>query len=253
MPIPPIPILRYTALMTDAPGSIPRRKLSDEVQDRLLARIRSRGMEPGTPLPSERELMAEYRVGRPAIREAMQNLQRMGLIEIKHGERPRVGVASVPMLMDRLSDSMRHLLTHSASTMDNLKEARALFEGMMARMAAERRTDADIARLEEALRGQADRASDPEAFLRHDGLFHRAIGAVAGNPLFESVSQALFDWLSIFHTEQVARRGLERLTLAEHRAILDAIVAGDPGAAQTAMTDHLTRANALYHQDNARS
>ena len=50
---------------------------------------------PGDKLPSERELMATYQVGRPAIREAMQNLQRSGLVRIRHGERPRVAEPSM--------------------------------------------------------------------------------------------------------------------------------------------------------------
>ena len=65
---------------------IQRRKLSDSVQDRVLSMIKSGDLAPGSPLPSERELMSSFAVGRPAIREALQNLQRMGLVEIRHGE-----------------------------------------------------------------------------------------------------------------------------------------------------------------------
>lgn len=54
------------------PAGIKRRKLSDEVQDRLLAIIPGGDLEPGDFLPSERELMTDFEVGRRAIREAMQ-------------------------------------------------------------------------------------------------------------------------------------------------------------------------------------
>lgn len=231
---------------------IKRRKLSDEVQERLLTLIRSQNLKPGALLPSERELMAEYQVGRPAIREAMQNLHRLGLIEIKHGERPRVSEPSLQVLTEPMALSMHHLLTHSASTMDHLKEARLLFELQMVRIAAERRSDADMQRLEAILSAQTGLRSDSEGFLRHDGLFHREIAAISGNPLFASISGAVFDWLARFHAEQVRKPGLEQLTLDEHRAILDTIAARDADAAERAMKDHLTRANTLYHQDNAR-
>jgi GntR family transcriptional regulator, sialic acid-inducible nan operon repressor len=56
--------------------------------------IQAENLRPGDFLPSERELMQSYAVGRPSIREAMQNLQRMGLIEINHGERPRMATPS---------------------------------------------------------------------------------------------------------------------------------------------------------------
>ena len=68
---------------------IARRKLSREVLDRLLSRIRAGEFPAGTWLPSERELMQAYGVGRPAVREALQSLERMGLLAIVHGEGAR--------------------------------------------------------------------------------------------------------------------------------------------------------------------
>ena len=236
--------------MSTKADPIRRRKLSDDVQERLLDLIRSQGLEPGANLPSERQLMAEYQVGRPAIREAMQSLQRMGLIEIKHGERPRVGQPSMDALIDQTSESMRHLLTHSASTMQHLKEARALFEGQMARIAAERRSVDDIRALHEIVDDQEALRADPESFLDGDGRFHRRIAAISGNPLFAAVSHAMFKWLALFHIDLVRARGMEQLTLDEHRSIVVAIEAADPDAAQQKMVTHLNRANALYHQDH---
>lgn len=238
--------------MATSEEPIRRRKLSDEVQERLLGLIRSQKLKPGALLPSERELMADYQVGRPAIREAMQNLHRLGLIEIKHGERPRISKPSLSALAEPMALSMHHVLTHSASTMDHLKEARLLFELQMVRIAAEKRTDEDLKDLEEVLETQATLRANPEGFLRHDGLFHSRIAQISGNPLFVSISSAMFDWLAQFHIEQVRKPGLEQLTLDEHRAILDTITAQDPDAAEDAMRHHLVRANTLYHQDNAR-
>ncbi len=238
--------------MADHNAPIKRRKLSDEVQERLLALIRSQNLKPGALLPSERELMAEYQVGRPAIREAMQNLHRLGLIEIKHGERPRISEPSLRALVEPMALGMHHLLTHSASTMDHLKEARVLFEVQMVRIAADKRTDTDLQALEDVLTAQAQLRSHSAGFLRHDGLFHSRIAAIGGNPLFASISSAMFDWLAQFHVELVRKPGLEQLTLDEHRAILDAIEAQDADAAEKAMSDHLTRANKLYQQDHAR-
>lgn len=75
---------------------------------------------------------------------------------------------------------------------------------------------------------------------------------VSGNPIFASLAQALFAWLAQFHFSLVRLPGTEQLTLAEHRGIVDAIEKGDPDAAGQLMTDHLNRANKLYHQDNLR-
>ena len=73
---------------------IQKRKLYQEVQDRLMQRIQTGEIAPGEQLPPERELMEVYGVGRPAVREALQALERSGIVEISHGERARVVVPS---------------------------------------------------------------------------------------------------------------------------------------------------------------
>lgn len=234
--------------MTD-PTPIRRRKLSDDVLDRLLEMIRGPDYAPGDFLPSERELMRAYEVGRPAIREAMQSLQHMGLVEIKHGGRPRVAEPSLSRMVDQMSESMRHLLSHSPADREHLKEARTTFEAELARIAARKRSDADLARLAGTLEDQEAAASDPARFLRFDGQFHREIAAISGNPIFSALSEALFGWLSHFHADLVRSPGLEKLTLEEHRGILAAITARDGDAAAKAMADHLNRANSRYRRE----
>lgn len=229
-------------------GEVPvrRRKLADEVEERLLALIRAQRLRPGDALPSERELMTRYRVGRPAIREAMQRLERMGLVEIRHGERARVARPSVGQAIEQVGETMRHLLEHSPASLEHLKEARATFEKETARIAAGRRRPEDVARLRAILGQQEAARADPATFLALDGALHREIAAISGNPIFPAVVEAVFGWLSRYHLGLVRVRGAEFLTLAEHRAIVDAIEAGDGERAAAAMQAHLLRANALY-------
>lgn len=236
--------------MSDPVSPIVRRKLSDEIQERVLERIRSGEFVPGDTLPSEREMMRTFEVGRPAIREAMQNLQRMGLVEIKHGERPRVAEPSVGRMVDQFSETMRHLLTYSPANFEHLKEARATFETEMARIAAKKQSPQDVERIERIIDMQEAACSDSTRFLYLDRQFHREIATISGNPIFASLSEALFSWLAEFHVSLVRHPGLEALTVAEHRGILKAIAERDPVAAGKAMADHLYRANALYHQQN---
>jgi DNA-binding FadR family transcriptional regulator len=231
---------------------IPRAKLSDQVQSRLLEVIQTEGLRPGDVLPSERELMDSYSVGRPAIREAMQNLQRMGLIDIRHGERPHVATPSFDRMVEQMSETMRHLLVHSSATMVHLKEARATFEMEMARIAARNRSGQDIADLREILAEQERARLISSAFLEADGRFHHRIAEISGNPIFASLSQALFQWLAEFHFDLVRSPGLEQLTLAEHRQIIDEIENSDPESAARVTGDHLNRANSLYHRENLR-
>lgn len=235
---------------------IRRRKLSHEVLDRLLARITRGEFAPGEHLPSERDLMSQYQVGRPAVREAMQALERMGFITITHGERARIAAPTARTIIDQVAHAARHLLATSPTTLQQLKEARLFFETGIVRMAAERASEADIARLRQRLeehravaaaQGPA-RPDYMDEFLQKDMAFHREIAAITGNSIYVALSQAIFEWLAEFHAGLVRLHGAESLTIAEHTTILERIAAHDVEGAALAMTRHLTRANELYRQ-----
>jgi DNA-binding FadR family transcriptional regulator len=231
---------------------IARPKLAELVQTRLLAVIQAGNLRPGDALPSERELMQSYAVGRPSIREAMQNLRRMGLIEINHGERPRVAAPSFERMVAGMSETMRHVLVNSPATLDHLKEARATFEMTMSRIAAQNRSPADIVDLKAILAEQEKARLDSDAFLDADGRFHHRIALITGNPIFANLSESLFAWLARFHFDLVRKPGLEQLTLSEHGQILQAIEDGEPEEAARLTADHLNRASELYNQANYR-
>ena len=148
---------------------IRRRKLSDEVRERLLAQINEGDLRPGDPLPSERELMIRYGVGRPAIREAMQQLASLGLIVVRHGDRPRLAAPRLDLLAEQLALTMRHVLTHDDTILAQLKEARIVVEMGTARGAAEMRTEADLEQLRDILARQllarAERGPSSTLFL----------------------------------------------------------------------------------------
>lgn len=223
-----------------------RRKLSHEVLDRLTHLIQLGELAPDDYLPSERDLMQRYGVGRPAIREAMQALQRMGLIRITHGERARVTLPTADAIVDQVSGAMVQMLGRRPGGLDELKDARLLFEVGLAQVAARRGTPATVAELRAALAACRQASGDHARFVAADMAFHRQIAAMSGNTLIAALSQGMLDWMTRFRRDLVTARGAERLTLEEHARIADAIAAGDPAAAGAAMSDHLTRANQLY-------
>lgn len=225
---------------------IVRRKLSDEVRDRLLSLIRSGELNPGDRLPSERDLMERFGVGRPAVREALQSLGSAGLIEINHGERARVAKPDTRSMLDRIGDTMLHLLQTSPKTLGDLKEARLLFEMGMAKIAARNATPEDIATLEQALARQRDSLNDTPAFIRGDMAFHRAIAAISGNSVCAILSEAMLDWLFQFRRDLLRMPGAELITISEHERLLAAITAHDEEEAENAMKDHLTRSSERY-------
>src|SRR5689334_19437303 len=129
---------------------IVRRKLSDEVFDRLLQAIEGGEYAPGAQLPSERELMTAYGVGRPAVREALQALNNLGLVAISHGERARVVQPTAADVILQIDRAARHLLTTSPQSLEHLKDAREFFEVGMAAEAARKARPEDVLRLEAA-------------------------------------------------------------------------------------------------------
>lgn len=227
---------------------IERRRLYQEVMDRVIRMIEDDGLLPGDPLPAERDLSERYGVGRPAVREALQNMARMGLLRLVQGERARVAAPTFANLLSTMSITTSGILRSSEKGLAELKEARLVFEITMARLAVARATDEDIAAL--VARHEEHRASltDHTKFLQCDMRFHREIARITGNSIFPSLSEALMGWLAEFYRDLVRIPGAEQLTLQEHAAILDAIRARDADAAELAVRDHLTRANALYQR-----
>ena len=239
--------------MMTSPSRVQGRKLSENIREQLLNRIRRGEFAPGDPLPSERDLMQLYAVGRPAIREAMQGLQRMGLLEIHHGRRARVAAPSIGRVVDEIGETMRHVLSSSAASLEHFKEARYIFEMEMVKMAARKRAMSDIARLRALLEAQREASSDLERFVARDGAFHREIAAIGGNPIFPALMEAMFKWLAASYRGAVSVPGLEKVTLFEHAQILDGIASGNPETAAKHMADHLNRANELYRTAHFRT
>ena len=133
---------------THAKGDkIVRRKLSEQVLERLHEMIRTHELKPGEFMPSERTLMERFGVGRPAVREALQSLHNSGLITITHGERSRVNAITAGTVLDQSDQIARLLLDSVPSNLDHLKEARQMFELGIVGVAAEKASEADIAAL----------------------------------------------------------------------------------------------------------
>src|SRR6056297_2550753 len=121
---------------------IERKTLSEQVAERLEQDIRDGHYQAGDQLPSEREMMEQFGVGRPAVREALFYLQKLGFVAINSGTRPRVIKPTFDAVVPRLSGVV-HQLLEDPNGQTSLQDARVLFEVAVARDAARNGTSAD--------------------------------------------------------------------------------------------------------------
>ncbi|MGB8313384.1 MAG: transcriptional regulator NanR [Aestuariivirga sp.] len=224
---------------------IKRSKIFEQVADVLERRIHEQSLSAGAELPSERDLMKEFGVGRPAVREALFHLQRMGLVEMRPGARAQVAVPSVRGVMHSVAGSARYLLSASEG-IKHFQDARILFETGLVRDAARLASDADIARLKTALDNNQESIGDTRRFEQSDVAFHFAIATVPNNPIYTTLHSAIIEWLVDQRHVTLSYPGQNKLAYRAHVAIYEAIAARDPDAAAAEMRAHLEQVATLY-------
>ncbi|HUE97057.1 MAG TPA: GntR family transcriptional regulator, partial [Longimicrobiaceae bacterium] len=173
---------------------IRRPRISEEIVRRLERAIREGEYKVGVQLPSERELMQRYGVGRSAIREALYALRKSGLIELKSGSRPKVTEPNARAVLMELSAAARYFLDRPSGVRD-LQGLRLLFEVALVRDAALRSTRQDLQRMKRALNANRRALPDREAFIMTDIAFHFGLAARTGNPVITAIHDAMVEWL----------------------------------------------------------
>jgi len=209
-------------------------RLSDKVADMMLSTILSRKLEVGDRLPSERELGEQFGVSRTVVREAVRALVAKGVIEVRSGSGLRVAAVDAAAV----TESMSLFLRGGTLDFEKVHEVRALLEVHIAGLAAERATDADIARLREVHERMQREADDVEAAARDDLEFHRAIAKATQNDLYLLLLDSIGSTLIDIRRENLGS-GSAPMTLAQHEQALDRIAARDAAGARAAMAAHL--------------
>jgi GntR family transcriptional regulator, sialic acid-inducible nan operon repressor len=228
-------------------SALRRVKLYEQVSERLERRIRDQDVAPGQELPSERELMKEFGVGRPAVREALFHLQNMGLVELKAGARAKVAAPDAKAVVGSLAGSARYLIS-APDGMRHFQEARTFFECGLARDAAARAGEDDISALRAALDANGESIGDVRRFEQTDVAFHYAIATIPKNPIYAVMHQAIIEWLMEQRHITLSYPGQNRIAYAAHVAIFEAIAARNPELAAAVMREHLEQVARLYWQ-----
>jgi DNA-binding FadR family transcriptional regulator len=231
---------------------IERARLYEQVSSHIEDLIVSGRLQPGDTLPSERQLTQLFSVGRTAIREALFELQRKGVVATHNGTRPVVARPTPGVIFATLSGSVGFYLSTERG-MHDFQYARRILEGAVAREAAQKARAADVALLKDALIQNERASEDPESFIRTDVDFHLALAQVTGSEMIITLYRALDTWLRAQRSESAGPKGSMSAAVRCHRLIYEAIRKGDPDAAEREMNRHLSEVEDFYWQAQSKT
>jgi GntR family transcriptional regulator, transcriptional repressor for pyruvate dehydrogenase complex len=218
-----------------------RRSISEQVADAIRAHMQSEALRPGDRLGREEDLARQFGVSRPTLREALRLLSSSHLIRASKGPGGGIFVAATAEegIGRSVSDSVASMLEAQSITIDELLETRMLFEVPLVGLAAQRATEADVARLRAVL-AEADAAPDDGDLVACvDARLHRLISEIAGNRLAAAFTHWVVEVLQPPLRALVAPAVVESVIVEQNHDIVRAIERGDPAAAERAMREHL--------------
>lgn len=219
--------------MTDALRPMAARpRMYEQVLDRLRSYVAEGGLSAGDRLPPERDLAARLGVSRASVKQAIVVLEVQGLVEVRHG-------GGTYLVRDSLDIEPVERLVERRRRLPDVLEAREALETKLAELAAERRTDEDLAALRFSLAKMAGEIEEGKHGVEGDRLFHAAVTAAAHSSILAEFMRSIADQITESRNESLRQPGRPSRSLAQHHAILDAIAAQRPGQAAAAMRRHV--------------
>ena len=205
----------------------------------------------GQRLPTLPELAATLQVSQTTVREAISRLSALGYVRVRRG---RNGGTFVAAQWGPASDAgVQRSLGQSWETVQETLDFRSLIEQQIARVAAQRITESDVARIDRAVRGYADAGSDRDASRLADIEMHQAIAAATHNWQLGELSLRLQQQVGLgFHGEPYTSQVRER-AVAQHAALARAVIGGQPDTAAALAREHFALTEQLLRELHERT
>lgn len=232
-------------------NQVERVTTTQAIVDQIVALMKRGELRPGDKLPTENELVQRLGVGRSSIREAKQILMAMGLIEAHPGRGSFVKAVGPDAFLD---PDIAWLMLADEHVWD-LYEARMILEVQIARLAAQRATQEDLAALESALERLAA-AVQADTSVYDPGIeFHFALVKTAHNDVLVSLYQPIMGLLHEYQQPVYERYSDPATEIEHHQMIYESIRQGDSDLAEKVMRKHLeyvvsTTRNAMQENQN---
>jgi GntR family transcriptional repressor for pyruvate dehydrogenase complex len=205
-----------------------------EVVSRLEEMILSKQLAPGDLLPPEREIGTQLSVSRSVVREALGRLESVGLISSQQGSGTRVAAPSGK----QLSQGYGWLMRHGRCSLHDLSVVRLPLETTIASLAAQHRTEEQLAQLDETQQFLGNSRRTLKSHVEADLRFHAILAEATRNPLFQILLTPIQELLIESRRLTLGRYGVE-LAFNHHARILEAVRDRQPDEAERAMADHL--------------
>lgn len=222
-----------TAEARRTPGRVARTRLYEQVAAQITTWIVDTGLGAGDRLPPERELAVQLGVSRATLSQALVALEVVGVVAVRHGDGTVVTGAEPAVA------PVMHAIQAHADRLPEIIDARDALETKIAGLAAQRRTDDDLAAIAHALRAMQDDVEAGGRGVEGDELFHGAVTRAAHSPLLEEMMETIAGLIRETRIESLSQPERPRSSLAGHQRVADAIAAGDAEAASRAMHEHI--------------
>ena len=215
--------------------SIKRSRVSDEVVIQIKNLISEGKLRPGDRLPPERELIKQFGVSRPSLREALNSLMAMGFLEVKQSKRTFIkSVAS-----ERMEGPLSLLIKTDTQKIFDLIEVRKAMEVWGASQAAERATEEDIKRLEFIIEEMERAIEEGRDWDKEDADFHLAIAQATHNMVQIHIMSTMYDLLRESVAKLFTDKAKMKKLFQQHCRILNAIKTHSPEKARERTLEHL--------------
>lgn len=232
--------------MDDMAGQGPTR-LTDRVKRGLVTLISAENLQPGDRLPTAAQLCDRFGVSRTVVREAIASLQAEGRLVSRRGSGVYVGDTPAGP-----TGSLRMGSPQDIADLLEFMELRMSVEIEAAGLAAERRSETDLLRIEQAMSSFARHMEDKTLATEADRALHRAIAQATSNPKFLDFVDQLGERLiprkalGAAFADRDEQAAFLRAIHEEHRAIAEAIAERQPQEARDAMRRHLDNGRRRY-------
>lgn len=212
-----------------------------QVSRQLRKSIFSGTYQPGQKLPNERDLAETFGTSRIIVREAIWDLKKSGLVEVKRGAHG--GAFVQEMRHEAVSSVMRDMASLGKVRPAHIIEVRLLIEPAVAALAAERATEEDLLEMRRYLETVPKKQTDE--YVHWQIGFHRMVAKASQNPLFAMQVNIFLDFSEdmILNLRQKDRLYHDTTT---HPAILEKIAQRDPNEAQRLLYDHLLEIKPIF-------